>query len=538
MTNQELLKLMNEDKAVRRTIVRRSHKLFFLYYLNDYIEFPPAPFHEEIFHLSETDNHSMFVLSAFRNSAKSTIMSLSYIIWSIINGRAKYIMLVSENQQKAQTLLNHIKEELENNELLRRDLGPFQEDRAIWNAVSITLTRYDAKITAVSTEQSIRGLRHKHHRPDIVIIDDAENQESVRTQESRDKLYKWLSGDVIPAGHSKTKTVIIGSILHPDCLIKRLQKQIDLGKIDGIYRMYPIVDENGNPLWPGRFPTKESVEKEKSRGITDREWATEFMLQSMIDEDCIIQESDIHYYDRLPDSHDLNFKYVATGIDLAISQSSIADYTAMVSGALLREDDWKLYIMPYPINERLNGPQIQERIVNHSLMLGNGQPTQMFIENVAFQQAMIDFINQAGIPVEGFSPGGTDKRARFISISALIKSGRVLFPRQGVERLINQALWFDMEKHDDLLDALVILVLKVSERERSTFTFPKPNPSPTLTTQEKESEAEEELRLLQEAQRGNDNALWQKYYAFKQNQNKKYWDEETRRHFNRRGRGW
>ena len=153
MTNEEILKKMFTDKAVRRAIVRRSHKMFFSFYFSDYMEHPSAQLHDEIFKITEIDEHSMFVLSAFRGSGKSTLLSLSYIIWSIINGSKKYVLIISENQHKAQTLLGHIKSAFETNEILKRDFGPFQEDRKVWNAVSLVLNNYGSKITAVSDEQ-------------------------------------------------------------------------------------------------------------------------------------------------------------------------------------------------------------------------------------------------------------------------------------------------------------------------------------------------------------------------------------------------
>jgi hypothetical protein len=44
-----------------------------------------------------------------------------------------------------------------------------------------------------------------------------------------------------------------------------------------------------------------------------------------------------------------------------------------------------------------------------------------------------------------------------------IKNGAVKFPRKGCEELINQLLGFGVEKHDDLVDALVWLILGVAE---------------------------------------------------------------------------
>jgi predicted phage terminase large subunit-like protein len=460
----------------------------------------------------------MMVISAFRGSGKSTLLSLSYVIWSIISGKTKYILLVSENQQKAQTLLSHIKNELENNKMLREDLGPFKEERLSWNAVSIHINNYNAKITAVSSEQSVRGLRHLNYRPGLIVVDDVESQESVRTLESRDKLHRWFTGDLIPAGNQKTKVIFIGSILHPDCLVKRLQKGIDDGKINGVYRMYPIVDADGNPTWLGKYPDLVSVEQEKARGITDREWTIEYMLQPILDANQVIKEEWIQFYDKIPSEDISDFKYSACGVDLAISESESADYTAVVSGSVYQKIDEKskLYILPHPINERLNGPGIQDRIVAQSLLLGNGHPTSVYIEDVAFQRSIIDFIKQKGIPAEGVSVAGNDKRARLISISELIKSGRVLFPKKGCEKLIQQLIYFGMEKHDDLSDALTILLMKFFELEdHPNFTFPRPV-KPQLENLKPQVELEKEVDALailkQDAIRSGDNAMWKKYY--------------------------
>ena len=45
----------------------------------------------------------------------------------------------------------------------------------------------------------------------------------------------------------------------------------------------------------------------------------------------------------------------------------------------------------------------------------------------------------------------------------MIKSGKVKFPRQGAEQLINQIVHFGVEKHDDLADAFSSLVLSIIE---------------------------------------------------------------------------
>jgi len=82
----------------------------------------------------------------------------------------------------------------------------------------------------------LRGLRHRQYRPDLVIIDDVEDLESVKTKENRDKLWDWFAGEVMPIGDVGTKIVVVGNLLHEDSLMMRLQENIQLGKMDGVYR--------------------------------------------------------------------------------------------------------------------------------------------------------------------------------------------------------------------------------------------------------------------------------------------------------------
>jgi len=45
-----------------------------------------------------------------------------------------------------------------------------------------------------------------------------------------------------------------------------------------------------------------------------------------------------------------------------------------------------------------------------------------------------------------------------------VQNGQVVFPTHGAQELITQLLRFGVEKHDDLVDAFAILLLKVAEK--------------------------------------------------------------------------
>ena len=539
-TVEEILEAMRRDKTVRRAIARRSFRFFFLFYFAHYVDTAPAPFHYELFELLQENAWSMLVVSAFRNSGKSTILSLAYVTWCVVNGRSKFTLIASENQQKARALLLHIRSELEKDGLLKKDLGPFQEEHASWNVCSLTIKNYGANISAISTEQSVRGLRHGTHRPDLFVLDDCESNDSVKTTESRDKLSRWLGSDVIPAGHRETRTIVIGSILHPDSLIPRLQREIDAGHISGTYRRYPIVNDEGAPTWPARYPNPEAIETEKQRGMSERDWIVEYLLKPFVEKDQIIRHDDIRYYDRPPAcASDTTF----IGVDLAFTEGS-GDYTAMVAGVVVyTKDSWELHVLPYPVNMQLNGSAVLDRIETESLKYGNGQYVPVFIENVAAQQVFIEFAQERGIPAEGVSPRGQDKRARLNSASAFIKR-HVRFPRRGAELLVNQILFFGTERHDDLVDALVYLVLKVAERERArvrTFSL-TPAQSDSPTRSESEAWADQGARLCDEAKRSQDPTKREAYRTWQSMDRQKRLEyAQERRRFNaemRKRRGW
>ena len=463
MTSQKIIKKMMAVHAIRAAIVKRSHLWFFSFYFGHYMIYETAPFQLEMFRLTEDETAKMVVIVAFRGSAKSTIMTTSYPLWAILGKQQKkFVVILGQTQQKAQQYLLNIKRELESNELLKKDLGPFQEERNQWGAQALVIPKFNAKIATGSVEQSIRGIRHGPHRPDLIIVDDIEDLTSVKTREGREAAYTWLTGDIIPAGDRNTKFIVVGNLLHEDCVVRHLQRNIEDGKTTGISKEFPLLDETGKSLWPGKFPTEAEVEQERNKVMDERAWQREYLLRIIPEEDQVVHPDWIHYYDELPSKNNDEYQYTYTGVDLAISDKDTADYTAMVSAQVHGyEDNMKIYILPNPVNERLDFPQTRERIKDLSKTLGGGTASPIFIEDVGYQAALIQELEREGYPAEGVKLHGQDKRARLVITTHLIKNGQILFPRQGAELLIQQLTGFGVERHNDLVDAFTILIRKV-----------------------------------------------------------------------------
>lgn len=467
---QKIINKMIKDRKVRTGITTESHWYFFHFYFAHYVKYPIAPFHEEIFQITEDEKIKLAVIVAFRGSAKSTLISTSYVLWSILGKQQKkFVVLCGQTEQKARQYLLNIKNELLHNELLRKDLGPFEEERNnLGNATALIIKRLKVKIMISSVEQSIRGMRYSENRPDLIILDDVEDINSVKTRAGRNKVFDWLTGEIIPAGSEKTRIIAVGNLLHEDSLLKRLQKRIEGGEMkymNGVYREYPIIDDQSNPLWLGKYPNQESIELEQEKTMNDIAWHREYLLKIISSDEQIVKNEWIHFYKELP--FDLNVKQIFIGVDLAISEENTADYTAMVVGYIYGYGkNMKIYIQPKPINERIPFPVQLERL---KAMYATYAPKcfhfKVFVEDVGYQRALTQMLDHyMTTKIESVSVGRNDKATRLQFTTSLLKEGRILFPENGCEELIEQLLGFGKETHDDLVDAFSIMIIKALEK--------------------------------------------------------------------------
>lgn len=446
-----------DEQKVRTEITTRSHGWFFATYFAPYITHPTSEAHKDLFRMSEDERTPLAVVMAFRGSAKSTIMTMSYPIWAIIGvQQKKFVLIASQTQYQARVHLMNIKRELESNELLANDLGPFVEQREEWGSTSLYIPKFNARITAISSEQSVRGIRHGAFRPDLIIADDVEDSNSVKTKDGRNKTFDWYTSEIIPAGDTNTKRIVVGNLLHEDSLLMRLKDRITNNDIDGVFCEWPIVKE-GKPTWPGKFPTAESIEVLR-RSIGNRiAWEREYMLHLVPDDEQIISRGMIHSYSEMPTVLRGQYTRIVLGVDLAISESDKADFTAILTIDIRGNgDNMRMYIQPHPTNKRMSFNSTVGQLKQLDQLLY--QP-KIYIEQTAYQAAVVQVLQADGLDVTGVTPK-SDKRSRLSMIADKIERGVILFPEYGAEELITQLVGFGVEKHDDLVDALTIAVLE------------------------------------------------------------------------------
>ena len=463
-----------KDPALRRQIIQRGGLLgWSLIYLKHYFTVEPADFHYLLSMVlqSELPDDELLEIIGFRGSAKSTFSVLALPLYLALEQKQHFIIVAGDTTTQTKLNIENIRYELESNPILIQDYGiVFNNDRN-WSVDKLLLSS-GTLIMGRSRGQKMRGLRHRQFRPQVVIVDDAEDLEWVKEKKNRDKTERWFNGEVIPAQQEdKSKLILIGNLLHKDALMMRVKKS---KKPDGtpLFRclQFPLIHpKTKKVMWVGKYPTKEAVAKQKAKVRSAVTWSREYLLKIISEEDQVIKEEDIHTYknnlvDKRNDKGELEHKPMDGGVgeDLAISEKQTADCTAMVSGVKIKLGErTHLLIKPNPVNKRMGFDASLKAAAKVNAVMPFG--TKWFVEDVGFQRAAIEKMKKEGLSVYPMRPI-TDKKARLEAVSPFIIDGTILFPEFGCEDLIEQLLGFGSEEHDDLVDALVYLIMGMTKR--------------------------------------------------------------------------
>lgn len=465
------------EREQRVWLAEHSFTHFCLLYLGHYFDKDPAVFHKQLIQIIEAEDEEAVGIIGFRGSAKSTFCSFAYPLWCAIFKKYNFVILINDTVQQVKLNIANIKAEIEENELIRGDFPHvFNANTNKWTETELLIGK-DVFILGKSRGQKIRGLRFRQWRPQLIIIDDPEDYEWTRKKTNRDKTERWLNTEVVPAQEEfKCKMIVIGNLLHKDALMSRLKKR-------GTFKMFEfsLLDHvTGEITWKGKYPDMDAVNKQKNKVSNSVVWQREYLLKIIADEEQIIGEENITYYDndRLTLTGDLGLKPIDAGgaLDLAISEKQTADFTALVCGLMVKEyltisatGEQKgtkiLYIKPNPVNKRIDLEQTinEVSVASNSMPLGN----KIWVEAVAYQLAIIKEMRKMGLPILEIKPIG-DKRARLETVAMYIKQGLVRFPRKGCEALLEQLFGFGIEEHDDMVDALVYLILGMFSKKQGS----------------------------------------------------------------------
>lgn len=225
-----------DDPAARAERRRRTldpetgFRFFAETYFPHYLTRAPSLLHEHLFarlpDIVQAGGGARDAIIAPRGAAKSTLVSLIYPIWRALIGRSRYIMIVMDVFAQAALQLEAVKAELEVNARLAMDFPEIAGQGRVWREGEIVLAN-NTRIEGVGSSMKLRGRRHGAHRPDLVVLDDIENDENVQSPAQRGKLESWVLKSVLKLGpgDGSIDLLHIGTVLHGDAVIIRNSKR-------------------------------------------------------------------------------------------------------------------------------------------------------------------------------------------------------------------------------------------------------------------------------------------------------------------------
>jgi len=500
--------------AARRAAGRASIRAFAEIYLPHHFSTAPSPMHLEVFEeleKLETNRGTRLAIAAPRGHAKSTLVSLAYALWCLCNETERYILLVSDTAEQARDALKTIKDELRGNSRIESDFAHILEARRVssrWRKDDIVVG--EMRVTALGADQKVRGRKNANSRPTLIIADDLENDELVRSPDQREKRQEWFTSALMKSGTPQTNAVVIGTVLHHEALLARLldparspgwlikrykavTSWADRGdlweKWEAVYNHHdhwPEQSEISGPeaaraffaanqasmlegagaLWPEARPYEHLMELRVREGA--HSFATEMQNEPSDPMTRIFRDEDIRFWDdgKISSVHDFEtlkaslegYAEVICACDPALGKLARGrDDTAIV--VVLRDSRTKhIYIIDADIRRRTPDETIEAILAYERVR----RFRRVIIEATQFQEMMVSQLEtraqQLGryLRVKGVKPT-TDKHARIAAIQPLVCSGRVLFSKRHTA-LLEQLRQFPHGAHDDGIDALQMAV--------------------------------------------------------------------------------
>jgi predicted phage terminase large subunit-like protein len=158
-----------------------------------------------------------------RGSAKSTIATLCYVLRAAVEGWERYIWIVSDTKEQAQTHLENVKSELASNKRLAEYYPHAVGRGGHWRATSIQLSN-GVVIESFGTGQQIRGRRYGEVRPTLIVCDDLQNDSHMSSAGQREASRQWFHGTLLNAGTCDTNLINLATALHREALALELHR--------------------------------------------------------------------------------------------------------------------------------------------------------------------------------------------------------------------------------------------------------------------------------------------------------------------------
>lgn len=322
-----------------------------------------------------------------RGFSKTTITN-SNNLYDLYYQDHQFFVNISETASHAATQLTNCKNQIEGNELFQNIFGSIRPDQRQgfkWTEDWIETMTPEGKLGAVMAARGrggqIRGMNRNAIRPSKILLDDVEDQESVKTPDQRVKTREWFYKAVLPAlprRNPNAGVVAMGTLLHMESLLMVMQRDPRVLTVK-----FGAVDKDGEALWKEHMSLDQLEEEKEGAAATGtlNAFYMEYMSELRNDEEAKFHQEYFHY--EMPE--DLSDIYTAVALDPAISDKVDADFSAIcVAGMHIKTG--KIFILDFWMKR---GASPREQLDMFFKFQRKWKCQKAGIESIAFQAALI-----------------------------------------------------------------------------------------------------------------------------------------------------
>lgn len=323
--------------------LENSFPFFINFYLGDELTSEVPEFHNETWDLFTLEIAIYVAIALPRGHAKTTLAKL-VVVWFFLFTDFRFCVYIGNvlgaAAEQCQDIVNYV--------LCRNHIAVFGEPEfkvqqegkgfyKFWLTLPHKLdsegrpTRKFCILKAFGVGMKVRGMNIDNQRPELVILDDVEDDENTATPALVKKLFTWFYGPFLKAmSQRRKKLIFLGNLISNVGLLNHLLES------DMWYTMRKgCLLADGTPLWPELWPI-EAIRadfKEYQRAKMTGRWFAEMMNIPMSDSSPLVAEEDIYYRPwAQPDECEMAF----ITVDTAISEKTWADKSAVAVHGYVR----------------------------------------------------------------------------------------------------------------------------------------------------------------------------------------------------------